>query len=100
MKVKYGPRALKPTVDFLEMPTPMGESLCHLMRLDVKNLNLVTRRSYKKVEELNAMQSFLYDRLLSQLSITNIAPKMLFPPSMSVLFESEITCIVVVYRIL
>ena len=25
----------KPTIDFLEMPTPMGESLCHLVRIDV-----------------------------------------------------------------
>ena len=30
----------KLTIDFLEMSTPMGESLCHLARLDV-NLHLM-----------------------------------------------------------
>ena len=29
-------RPSKPSIDFLEMPTPMEESLCLLMRLDVK----------------------------------------------------------------
>ena len=24
------------SIDFLEMPTPMGKSLCHLVRIDVK----------------------------------------------------------------
>ena len=28
-------RPSKPTTDFLEMPIPMGESLCHLLRIDV-----------------------------------------------------------------
>ena len=30
-------RPLKLTINFLEMPTPMGESLCHLVRLDLEN---------------------------------------------------------------
>ena len=29
-------RPSKPNIDFLEMPTLMGESLCHMGRIDVK----------------------------------------------------------------
>ena len=35
-KLLWAHRPSKPTIDFLEMPTPMGESLCDLVRLDIK----------------------------------------------------------------
>ena len=35
-KLLWAHRPSKATIDFMEMPTPMGESLCHLVRLDVK----------------------------------------------------------------
>ena len=35
-KLSWAHRPSKPTIYFLEMSTPMGESLCHLVRLDVK----------------------------------------------------------------
>ena len=39
-KLLWVHRPSKPTTNFLEMPTPMRESLCHLVRIDV-NLNLL-----------------------------------------------------------
>ena len=35
-KLLWVHRPSNPTIDFLEMPTSMGESLCNLVRLDVK----------------------------------------------------------------
>ena len=35
-KLLWVHRLSKPTIDFLEMPSPMGESLCHLVIIDVK----------------------------------------------------------------
>ena len=37
-------RSSKPNIDFLEIPTLMGESLCHLVRIDVNHF--VTRHTY------------------------------------------------------
>ena len=43
-------RLSKPTINFLEMPTPMGESLCDLVRLDVNSIIFIdfakTLRNY------------------------------------------------------
>ena len=40
-------RPSKPTIDFLEMPTPMGESVCHLVRLDVKNSYIFLKKYFQ-----------------------------------------------------
>ena len=39
-------RPSKPTINFLEMPIPMGESLCLLARLDVKFDSVLTKYIY------------------------------------------------------
>ena len=47
-KFFFGHRPSKHTIDFLEMPTPMGESLCLLVRLGVKE--------HLKIEEIIPFQ--------------------------------------------
>ena len=56
----------KPTIDFLEMPTPVGESLCHLVGLDVNLLSVFYKISPKRKKKLPEEQDHLENESLSR----------------------------------
>ena len=56
LKGGYSPnRPSKPTTDVLEMPTPMGDFLCILLRLDVKHIACIAT-----LFDVQLILSFIY----------------------------------------